>query len=72
MTDEFRFFVLLTTLAERQTRLRGQKKLICQKKNIRKEINHLKQICKSRKSINQFQDEQNEINWGNKYNHTNR
>ena len=30
------------------------------------------QICKPKKSINQFQDEQNEINGKNKYNHTNR
>ena len=63
---------MLTTLAERQTRLRGQKKVICQEKIIRIEINYLKQICRSKKSINQFQDEQNEINFRNKYNHTNR
>ena len=42
-----------------------------QEKIIRKEINHLKQIRKRKTSINQFEDEQNEINWRNKYNHTN-
>ena len=71
-----------------QTTLSEQKKITCkvassQEKIIRIEINHFKQICKRKKSINKFEDENKmkrethkfakgrKNNCRNKYNHTN-
>ena len=64
-------FLFANNTSKKTNHAQREKKLICQEKILRKQINHLKQICKRKTSINQFEDEQIKINWTNKYNQRN-